>query len=551
MKRVTALILATLMLVMIFSGCQKSDSSSSTTSTGSSESSASTTSSESSASATSDESSDSNPYAEKITFTVYSLDDSDDFMNWPLVKEAKEKFNFDFTIQQVAWDNWDETTRTLAATDSLPEVLAWYNLQYSEYKSWSLQGVLKALPDDMSSYPNLQKLMDEHDIFNKLKIDGKLYAFPKINNNNPYNNYTPYLFINRNDWASEMGKNFSPVEKMSWEEFVSYLKEIKEKDPAGLGDKLVPLDPENGGLDWYTLVSMWNPYLNSYKKDSSGKYVWGADDPSSLVGIQKIKELYDAGLLAKDSYADKMESGQERFLAGRSAILSGPYGPSLLQDTVYAGLKSNDSSVTEEDLNLLAITIDGKYPVQEITDWWAAFAFSNKCSDEQMNRFLAVGNWLLDEEQIEKYAYGIPGEDWTKSDSGEIMLNYNSEDTIPGASKAYIKDQALFQKFFILEGLDIWLPGNPNVSDYLVNDCYKTFLKTQEEAPDFTPHDYDYDFFSGTYKDQYGTLTDQIQAAVIQAVVSDDPEQTWNQFLNDNRATAQLVIDELNSALAK
>ena len=83
MKKVTALLLATLMLVTLFSGCQNSGSDSSA------------------ASAASGESSDSNPYAEKVTFTVYSLDDSDDFMSWPLVEEAKEKFNFDFKIQQI------------------------------------------------------------------------------------------------------------------------------------------------------------------------------------------------------------------------------------------------------------------------------------------------------------------------------------------------------------------------------------------------------------------------------------------------------------------
>lgn len=74
-----------------------------------------------------------NPYAEHLTFKVFTIDGSDDMFNWPLVKQAMEKFNFDFEIQLVAWDSWDESTRTLAYTQSLPEVIAWYNLNKDEY----------------------------------------------------------------------------------------------------------------------------------------------------------------------------------------------------------------------------------------------------------------------------------------------------------------------------------------------------------------------------------------------------------------------------------
>lgn len=103
-----------------------------------------------------------NPYAEHLTFKVFTIDGSDDMFNWPLVKQAMEKFNFDFEIQLVAWDSWDESTRTLAYTQSLPEVIAWYNLNKDEYLEWVEEGVFKALPDDMSAYPNLEKLINSY-----------------------------------------------------------------------------------------------------------------------------------------------------------------------------------------------------------------------------------------------------------------------------------------------------------------------------------------------------------------------------------------------------
>ncbi len=128
------------------------------------------------------------PYAEHLTFEIFTIDGSEDMMNYPLVKEACEKFNFDFTIQLVAWDNWDDVTRTLAATDSFPEVIAWYNLSYTEYVEWAREGVFKAFPSDMSAYPNLNELMEKYSIFDKVLVDGELYAFPKIKNTIPLMN---------------------------------------------------------------------------------------------------------------------------------------------------------------------------------------------------------------------------------------------------------------------------------------------------------------------------------------------------------------------------
>lgn len=118
----------------------------------------------------------------------------------------------------------------------------------------------------MSAYPELQKLMNEHSVFEKLKIDGKLYAFPKINLNNPYNSYDPYIFVYRRDWAQKMGLDYAPMQNMTWEEFVDFLKQVQEQDPMQLGEKLVPLDFANGGQGWLRFAQQWNPALGNYCK---------------------------------------------------------------------------------------------------------------------------------------------------------------------------------------------------------------------------------------------------------------------------------------------
>lgn len=490
-----------------------------------------------------------NPYAEHLTFEIFTIDGSEDMMNYPLVKEACEKFNFDFSIQLVAWDNWDDVTRTLAATDSFPEVIAWYNLSYSEYVEWAREGVFKAFPSDMSAYPNLKELTEKYSIFDKVLVDGELYAFPKIKNNNPFNEYESYMFAYRRDWAGQMGLDYAPVQDLTWDEFIEYLELVKEKDPGQLGDKLIPFDLEHGGNSWCGLAKKWNPEISGYKLED-GKYVWGAPDASSMDAILEIKDMYDKGLLAADSYTDANNAGRERFLAGRSAVYYGNLGPSVLQDTAKQ-LCANIEGFTEEDLGLFTVRMDdGKYHVSQMDEWWGAFAFSHNCRDEVMDRWLAVGNWLLEEEQIEKYAYGVPNEDWTKGEDGTITLNYTAEDAASGGSKDYITNQKPFQKLFILEGMDLFLEGNPSTSQYIIEELFKKNMESWASAPFYTPNNYDVNYFSSTEKDAFASILGGTKDNFIQAVISDDPQGMWDKFIQENEAQAAKACEEINAEFA-
>ena len=291
-KKYLALMLSAAMIATLFTGCKSSDSNG-----------------EESIKTQESEKTDTAQESETLSFSVLTIDDDPEFMEWPLVKEAKEKFHIEFTNQLAAWDSWDETFRTLAATDSLPEVIAWYNLKYSEYASYVEQGVFKPFPEDLSAYPNIKKRMESYSVCDDMKIDGVLYAMPKTINENPYNEYSPSLIVYRKDWAKALGYDFDDVQELSWEEFVDYLTAVKTKDPGALGDNLVPFDFYHGGQGWLDFVSLqWNPYLSSntsqYEKTDSG-YMWGAKNEKSLQGILEFKKLYDSGLIYQDSYADQ------------------------------------------------------------------------------------------------------------------------------------------------------------------------------------------------------------------------------------------------------
>lgn len=492
-----------------------------------------------------------NPYAEHLTFKVFTIDGADNMKEWPLVKQAMEKFNFDFDIQLVAWDSWDETTRTLTYTQSLPEVIAWYNLNKDEYLEWVEEGVFKALPDDMSAYPNLEKLMGSYTCFDQFRVDGKLYAFPKIKNSNPVNLYTTYMFAYRRDWARAMGYDFAPVQSLTYDEFLAYLRDVKVKDPGKLGDKLVPLDFDNGGNHWALFAQQWNQHIGSFDI-VDGKYVWGAQEESSLAALQAIKTMYDEGLLAMDSYNDSNNAGRERFLAGRSAVLYGNLGATILQNTART-LATNVEGFQEEDLGLICLeTADGTYHVSQIDEWWAAFAFAANCRDEVMERWLAVGDWLLEQEQVETYAYGVKGQDWDYDEEGNVQLFYTDADIAATGDKYYIVQERAFQKYFICEGLEVYLKGNPAYSDYIINDLFTTNMRTWESNATFAPTDYN---LSNTKNEDYyafrSAVINRVKEIVIQAVISDDPAAVWNDFVAENAEKGAEIAEALTEEFLK
>lgn len=494
-------------------------------------------------------------YSEHLEFTVLSLDYPDGFDTMPLIQEAKEKFNVDFKVQLVAWDNWDETVRTLAASGSLPEVLGWYNVIYGEYKNYAEQGVFKAIPNDLSRWPNLQKYAEMMPVYEGLRLDdGNLYCFPKYNPNQPFNHHRNQQVIFRRDWAKKMGYDFDPVQEITYEELVEYLRELKKQDPGGLGDKLVPMDYYSGGLTWSDAVGWFNKYFSSYYvKD--GEYVWGGRDEETLNGILALKELYDEGLIYADSYADTTSAGSERFNAGRSGVWYGDFALSALVEGFASQLAVNVPGFKDEDLGTFLVTMpDGYIHSIENNGWWASFAFSSSCSDEVMERFMDIGNWLLEEEQIEKYAYGVEGEDWTKDEDGNVTLNWTPDQTVTGGEKEYIISQRYFQKWYILEGLDKWLEGNPSKREYLQTDLFQGYYEKLQEAEEegrvkFYTVDQEVSFVSTPSYDMYGDFSSDVQSAVIEAVVSPDAQATWQKFLDTNASKIDAVLKELNAEL--
>ena len=94
--------------------------------------------------------------------------------------DIAKKFNITIKPVQITWNDWAEKVKVWAASKQLPDIFA--NSLATDntalYESWAKQGVIKAIPDDLSAYPNLQKLLSLPSV-QPLKVDGKFYMIPR------------------------------------------------------------------------------------------------------------------------------------------------------------------------------------------------------------------------------------------------------------------------------------------------------------------------------------------------------------------------------------
>ena len=126
------------------------------------------------------------------------------------------------------------------------------------------------------------------------------------------------------------------------------------------------------------------------------------------------------------------------------------------------------------------------------------------------------------------------------------------EDIAATGSKYYIVQERAFQKYFICEGLDVYLPGNPAYSSYIINDLFTKNMETWATNATFAATDYN---LTNTKNEEYysfrSAVINSIRDIVIQAVISDDPETVWNDFVNEHREEGDKLAAELTEEFLK
>lgn len=491
----------------------------------------------------------SDPNAEKIELTVSTWNIQEGFddpgaKNDTIANNMQEKFNLTLKPVQVTWDDWTEKYKIWATSNQLPDMFV-NNLVTDDpglYVTWAEQGIIKPLPEDMSKYPNLAKILELPSV-QPLKLDGKYYMIPRLTYDNSDDWVLDRPIRYRKDWAAEAGYTSDPK---SFDEFVAMTKAVLAKHPNAVG-----LAVNNN----QTLLTH---FLGSYPEMANIKS-WVKEDNrwipsyvSSKVnqGVQELRSLYEQGILDKDFAIQKVGDGPNKFLNGQAfAVYGGPTSLDLLNQFE----KANPGVTAADGIGLMSMwpAADGKKYTFAETPYWSEMFFRADLDDVKFDRALQLIDYMASEEFAVLVKNGIEGVDYKMEGGKAVSL--------------LTQDESLAQKYpiiSVISYLGAWNQGfiysgkqtvntNPTMAAYEQLQI-DTFNKLKAEGTPI-PINFDVLLLSTPAKDAIGGLTATAMDDLYKVILGkEDAVTMWQNAVKSYDAKGlQEAIAEVNAKAAE
>jgi ABC-type sugar transport system, periplasmic component len=465
------------------------------------------------------------------------------------------KFNITIKPLNITWDDYMQKIQVWAASSQLPDFFAMDTVGSSIFSNWVDQGIIRALPDDLTPYPNLDKIMNKPD-FQVYKypvgnVNGKYYCIPRINHSDT-NIWCNDIGIQvRNDWMENVGITKDPE---NMQEFITLMKAFVEQDPDrnGLKDTI--------GLTCYS--SHWLGYLmlgyepgvasgNSTwvkDKENQGKWIPAFMTKDCLEGLKAIKKLYDAGGLDKDFSMLKGDEGADKMASGEAGAFAHGGDPGSLKYVADKFEQINSDKKYEDVVRLLKPLKDyktGRYNRIIAPIAWSETYFNAKLSDKKIDRFLKLYDYLLSDEGNKLVRFGIEGRDW-KMNGDNIVL-------IPKKDKNG-RDISLTIKYPILKIGFLCKWSGSDVYTYPFQN--PALQKKSKEMLDWhlanaKPVNTDLRLNFIDYPSR-GIVTEDFATDIIKCVMSNDAEKTWRELVAGYLANGySKIIEDMNAKAAE
>lgn len=468
----------------------------------------------------------------------------------------EEKFQVKFRPITISWNDWDSYVHKSINGNDMPDIMQW-NLR-SYYKSnldkWVAGGMFRALPNDMSEYENLNRLLTGYTALDKIKIDDKLYCFPIARSTeNTELDLLTAGYIYRRDWAMELGV-YQENDEYTVQQFESLLLAFKAK---GQNSKINAL----ADVEWafpsitFAYKESTAPYIYDAEQN---KYVWNYTTQAFDAGIKKAKAWTDSGYYYPDQYMSNDTDVLNQYKGGSMGVL---YDNITIKN--YSDLrKSMESpSRTGEDLNNATAILKlkradgvegaGKFFCEQNDNWWSASLISNRVSDAKFKKLLDIMDYLASEEGTQFCAYGIKGQDWVKDDNGDIDLHWAKDEK----GKYIEKDMGTKGiRYMVCIGEDLYA-YDPLISEESkrIAQEYIDFLYTKRAEGELYVIELDQEmaWLSTTNKNKYGYFLEPLSTAVSKYMFGQSGLSQWESFNNQNKSSYEAVLEEINQAIIK
>lgn len=486
-------------------------------------------------------------YSEHLVISLASIqvnesvdyNNGDDFTKW-----WTEKYNFEWDVIGLSWDNWSERLRVWINSGDMPDVATWdYN--HGEAMDYIDQGLLYRLPDDWKErWPNVAKAYEDSQLGPALEqMTGGTYILPKpiFSTVKPTEKVVPHVtaYI-RKDWANAV--DFELKDYYTVSEIMEYARLLKEKDPGNLGKALVPI-AARPDMAINLFVKSNSTYAEGgFYKDPDGNYQWGPADESTLTGLKLYQEAFKEGLLSPEFYAYAGTDDNAQFEVTGVAGVTMMQGMAGAMDYAEKAFRDNLGLNYDDAVHTcFIIGEDGKYHSPEQINFWTTVIFSPDISQEKFERYMDMMDFASSEEANVFLRMGFEGIDWEYDENGEIV-SLLGEQT---ASEKYPSVYPCYDAMYILA--DEFQLINPTYKKEFrdrVIELYreKYAMGDEQTIPSI---DWDVQLYSSDAKNK---LSYNWPSEYAELVLEDgDIETNWKEWVDSQQYLIQPVLEELNA----
>ncbi|MFF2479394.1 hypothetical protein [Paenibacillus sp. NPDC058071] len=470
-----------------------------------------------------------------------------------VVKKIESDFNVTFKPIDIGWDNYKEKSQVWAASDQLPDIIT-HSLTSDTpavYNEWVNQDLIKALPEDLSAYPNLKDAMQTEGI-DGIKRDGKLYAIPRMTF--PRDDMWAVWAVDgavfvRKDWMEKLGIS----DPQNFDEFKAMLKAFAEKDPDGnnkndttgivmntfgyFKNVFAPTFPEFGNKGWVKEDGQWKPFYTSAKMDEV---------------LRQARALYKEKALDPDFAVAKAGESNQKFYQNKAGALSFATNSVFGSSGIKAEWEKNNPGLNFFDhvkvLHPWADANGVKYRNVN-SPWWSESMINANVDDKKLERILRIYDWLLSPEGKELFDYGIEGKDYTKTSDGTYTITRPEGTDLKKLypSMDIVSQLAAWRNAAILEDNAANRAAFGDETVQFVQDE----LKWMKENTEPIPTAFEIYTLSTPAKDKLSTINfdDDFKRVILG---NDDPVVMWKEVLKGYEAKGlQKAIAEVTEAMAQ
>lgn len=335
----------------------------------------------------------------------------------------QRRFNITIDPFPVTWSNYRKRYEVLSMTDSLPDVFATTTLSSSDpddssvYEKMITEGKIRALPSDLSKWPNVQSAVAA--MPSARWRDDKYYLIPRLSFSDASIGISDAAMLVRKDWRKALGL----AQPESFEDFAAMVCAFAQDDPDGDGKD----DTFGYNVNIAEALGKWvilgiAPKCNTFSwVEQDGKYFPSWISSDFIRVIDCYRDLYDEGGLDPEFYCKAPKTVIEDFAAGRLGALEFKFSPAALRQLMDRW----DAYHTESFRDCVEIlpvfpASDGVRYSNSSNNVWSESYINASVSDEKLERILDLYEYLLSDEGEQLTSYGLKDIDYEVSSSGTI-----------------------------------------------------------------------------------------------------------------------------------